>query len=230
MGMSIAERIHEVQRRIAAAALRAGRDPESVTLVAVGKTHPAGAVAEAILAGVTDLGENRVAEAASKKPSIPPATWHLIGPLQRNKARLALEVFDIIEAVDRPVLVKRLAALLESHWPGRRLPVLLEVNIGEEPQKTGVKPAEAGALAHEILAQPQLDLRGLMTVPPLTADPEGARPFFRELAMLAGDLRQQLGAPLPWLSMGMSHDFEIAVEEGATHVRVGTAIFGPRGM
>ncbi|NOZ78283.1 MAG: YggS family pyridoxal phosphate-dependent enzyme [Acidobacteria bacterium] len=226
--MSIATRVHEVRRRIAGAAERAGRDPRSVTLVAVGKTHTAEAIIEALRAGVTDLGENRVAEAASKKPHIPPATWHLIGPLQRNKARLALDVFDIIETVDRPALVERLAALLETHWPDRRLPVLVEVNVGGEPQKAGVSPAGAASVAQEVLHHPQLDLRGLMTVPPLGAGAESARPFFRELATLAEDLRQQLGVPLPWLSMGMSHDFEIAVEEGATHVRVGTAIFGPR--
>ncbi len=227
--MGIEARILEVRRRMAEAAERAGRDPAQVTLIAVGKTHPAEAVAQAVQAGITDLGENRVGEAAAKKRGVPPATWHLIGPLQRNKARLALEVFDIVETIDRPELVDRLVTLLETHWPGRRLPVLLEVNVGGEPQKAGIAPPGAAALARQVLAQPQLELRGLMTVPPFDPDPAAVRPFFQRLATLARGLRQQLGIPLPWLSMGMSHDFEVAIEEGATHVRVGTAIFGPRG-
>ncbi len=226
--MTIAERIRQVRRSMAKAAERAGRDPKSVTLVAVGKTQPTEAVARAVRAGITDLGENRVGEAAAKRPGVPPATWHLIGPLQRNKVKRALEVFDIVETVDRPELVQRLAMQLENHWPGRRLPVLLEVNIGGEPQKAGVSPAEAARLARAVLEQPQLELRGLMTVPPFEPDPAAVRPFFRALAALARELRQELGEPLEWLSMGMSHDFEVAIEEGATHVRVGTAIFGQR--
>jgi len=228
MSTGIAERVAAVRRRIERAARRCGRDPAAVTLVAVGKTHPSEALAAAVEAGITDLGENRVQEAVAKKASVPPASWHLIGPLQRNKVSAALRVFDVVQTVDRPALVERLAALLDRDWPGRRLPVLLEVNVGGEPQKAGVAPAEALALARDVVRHPQLDLRGLMTVPPLAADAEASRPHFRTLAALAEDLRQRLGLPLAALSMGMSHDFEIAIEEGATIVRVGTAIFGPR--
>jgi len=213
---------------MAGAAERVGRDPTELRLIAVGKTHPAAYVKGAVEAGVTDLGENRVQEAAAKKADVPGATWHLIGRLQRNKARVALATFDVIQTVDRPTLVARLAALLEEEWPGRRLQVLVEVNVGGESQKTGVLPAGAENLVREVLGQPCLELAGLMTVPPFLADPEAVRPYFRRLRVLRDELSQRLGAPMPQLSMGMSHDFEVAIEEGATWVRVGTAIFGPR--
>ncbi|HHQ48173.1 MAG TPA: YggS family pyridoxal phosphate-dependent enzyme [Acidobacteria bacterium] len=225
---ALAERLAEVRERIALAAERSGRSRDSVTLVAVGKTQPADVVAEAVRAGATDLGENRVQEAAVKRPGVPPAVWHLIGPLQRNKARLALETFDVFQTIDRPRLVERLQLLLEEHWPGRTVPVFLEVNIASEPQKAGVLPGEALELAREVVATPVLDLQGLMCIPPADAEAEASRPHFRRLAELRRELEQRLGRPLPALSMGMSHDFEVAVEEGATHVRVGTAIFGPR--
>jgi pyridoxal phosphate enzyme (YggS family) len=185
-------------------------------------------VAEAVGAGVTDLGENRVQEAAAKKPGVPPAVWHLIGPLQRNKARLALETFDVLQTIDRARLVERLQALLEEHWPGRTVSVFLEVNVGAEPQKAGVLPGEVLDLAREVVGAPGLELTGLMCIPPFGSDPEASRPHFRRLAELRRELEQRLGRPVPSLSMGMSHDFQVAVEEGATHVRVGTAIFGPR--
>ncbi len=228
MATDIAARLAAVRRRIAGAAERSGRDPGGVTLVAVGKTWPAGIVAEAVRAGATDLGENRVQEAAAKRPGVPPATWHLIGPLQRNKARLALEVFDVIHTVDRPRLVERLEAVLTERWPGRRVPVYLEVNVGGEPQKAGVSPGEAEGLARLVLQAEPLELVGLMCIPPFVEDPEASRAHFRRLAALRDELQQALGRPLPGLSMGMSHDFEVAIEEGATLVRVGTAIFGPR--
>ncbi len=229
MTAGIAERIVAVRQRIAKAAGRSGRDPNAVRLVVVGKTWPAARVAEAVRAGATDLGENRVQEAAAKKPGVPPARWHLIGPLQSNKARLALETFDVIQTIDRIRIVERLGRLLAEHWPQRRLPVLLEINTGAEPQKAGVAPEEAEPLARTVLACPHLELEGLMTVPPFAADPEAARPFFRRLAALREQLQEALGTELSELSMGMSHDFEVAIEEGATMVRVGTAIFGPRG-
>jgi len=224
----LAERLARVREGIGRAAERSGRPADAITLIAVGKTQPAEIVAEAVRAGATDLGENRVQEAAAKKPAVPRATWHLIGPLQRNKARLALEIFDVLQTVDRPELVERLQFLLDEHWPGRVVPVFLEVNVAAEPQKAGVLPEDALELGREVSGAPGLELRGLMCIPPFDEDAEASRPHFRRLAVLREELEQRLGRPLPALSMGMSHDYEVAVEEGATHVRVGTAIFGPR--
>jgi pyridoxal phosphate enzyme (YggS family) len=229
MAASLQDRLAEVRRRITAAAERAGRDPAEVTLIAVGKTHPAPAIAEAIRAGVGDVGENRVQEAATKKPLLPAARWHLIGPLQRNKVRAALELFDLVHTCDRAELAERLQRLLEEQWPGRRLPVLLEVNVGREPQKAGVLPEGAGALLQTALACRHLEVVGLMAVPPFHPDPEAARPHFRALRRLRTALQEEGGVALPHLSMGMSLDYEVAVAEGATLVRVGTAIFGARG-
>lgn len=215
--------------RIVAAAEAAGRDPREVTLIAVTKTHPAEVVDEAVIAGAHDLGENRVQEAQAKKPGVRKARWHLIGPLQRNKARVALEVFDVIHTVDRSEIGDRLQFLLAQHWPDRVVDVLLEVNIGNEPQKAGVAPADARGLLDAVRNHDRLVVRGLMAIPPFAAEPEASRPFFRSLRELRDRLQDETGHALPALSMGMSHDFEIAVAEGATLVRVGTAIFGPRG-
>ncbi len=215
-------------RRIERAAAAAQRDPGSVTLVAVGKTFPAEVVRQAVAAGAVHLGENRVQEAAAKRPLVSGATWHLIGPLQRNKAGLALETFDVIHTLDRPELVDRLALLLERDHPGRRLPALLEVNVGDEDQKAGVLPADCERLLRAALAQPGLRIDGLMAIPPFDDDPEASRRYFRALRELRDRLQDGVGHPLPHLSMGMSHDFEVAIAEGATHVRVGSAIFGPR--
>jgi pyridoxal phosphate enzyme (YggS family) len=198
-------------------------------LIAVGKTFAPDIVQAAVAAGARDLGENRVQEAAAKKPGIEGARWHLIGPLQRNKARTALEVFDLVHTVDRPEIADRLQYLLAEHWPARRLPVLLEINIGSEPQKAGALPDEAGELLERVVGCDRLDVLGLMAIPPWTDDPEASRPHFRALRELRDRLEQQSGSPLSELSMGMSHDFEIAIAEGATMVRVGTAIFGARG-
>jgi len=219
----------EVRRRVADAATASGRTPDSITLIAVGKTFPAEVVAEAVSAGAFDLGENRVQEAVAKKPGVAGARWHLIGPLQRNKARAALEVFDVVHTLDRPEIADRLQYLLAEHWPERRLEVLVEVNVGSEPQKAGALPDEAAELLQHALACDRLSVRGLMAIPPWGREPEESRPYFRALRELRDDLQLQVGAPLPELSMGMSHDFELAIAEGATMVRVGTAIFGPRG-
>ncbi|HVN77180.1 MAG TPA: YggS family pyridoxal phosphate-dependent enzyme [Thermoanaerobaculaceae bacterium] len=226
--MSIAESLTAVRERIAAACARGGRDPAGVRIVAVSKTQPASAVVEAIAAGADAIGENRVQEAASKRPVVSAATpWHLIGPLQRNKAKLALEVFDVIETVDRPELADRLEGLLAP--VGRTLPVLVEVNVGGETQKTGVAPGDARRLVEHVLARtPRLSLRGLMTVPPYDPDPERSRPAFAALRRLARELEAQLGLDPLELSMGMSEDFEVAVEEGATIVRLGRVLFGER--
>ena len=228
--VSPASRLAGVRARLSAAAERAGRDPSDITLIAVSKTQPAGRVTEVLSAGIVDLGENRVQEASEKKPLVDgEARWHLIGPLQRNKARTALEVFDVLHTLDRPELAVRLQFLMSEHWPGRRFPVLLEVNVGREPQKAGVFPEDAATLARTVIERcPALRLEGLMAIPPFAADPEASRPHFRALSVLRAELEQDLGDSIPQLSMGMSHDFEIAVEEGATMVRVGTAIFGPR--
>jgi len=225
----LADRLAGVLREVAAAAVASGRDPSAVTLISVGKTFPAEVVREAVEAGATDLGENRVQEAAAKKPAVPSARWHLIGPLQRNKAKVALEVFDVFHTLDRMELADRLQRLLAAHWPDRRLPVLLEVNVGREPQKAGVLPEEAAELLGHAAECDRLDLCGLMAIPPWNEDPEASRPFYRALRELRDELEDTAGIALPDLSMGMSHDFKVAISEGATMVRVGTAIFGRRG-
>ncbi len=220
----------EALSRIARAAERAGRDPAGVRLLAVTKGHGADLVRRAARAGFRLCGENRVAEGAAKieavRAEFPDLEWRLIGPLQTNKAKAALQWFSAIETVDRERLAARIEGLLAAE--GRRMPVLLEVNVGEEPTKSGVPPSRAEALARAAIACSHLDLRGLMTVPPFDPDPARARPFFRQLREARDRLEKALGQPLPELSMGMSHDFEVAVEEGSTEVRVGTALFGER--
>ena len=226
----IAKRRDEILARIARAAGRAGRDPSAVRLLAVTKTHPAETVRRAAQAGMTLFGENRVAEGVGKIEAIhadfPDLEWRLIGPLQTNKAKPALQWFSVIESLDRERLARRLEGLLAAE--NRTFPVLLEVNIGGEATKSGAAPEEIEALTASALDCPHLEVRGLMTVPPFTEDPEGARPDFRRLREIRDRLSDRFGKPLPELSMGMTHDFEVAVEEGATQVRVGTALFGPR--
>lgn len=228
-GGGFEEKVAGIRDCIARAAERAGRHPDGVTLIAVSKTHPAEVVERVVRAGVGELGENRVQEAAAKRPHVSNARWHLIGPLQRNKARLALETFDVIHTIDRPEIGDRLQFLLAKHWPGRTIDVLLEINVGDEHQKAGVRPDEAVELLDNIRRHRGLRVCGLMAIPPYDVDPEASRPYFIALRRLRDRLEQDVGVALPELSMGMSHDFEIAVEEGATMVRVGTAIFGPRG-
>jgi PLP dependent protein len=226
----IAARRAEILGRIARAAERAGRDPGAVALLAVTKTRPVEVVRQAALAGLTRFGENRVAEGTAKIAALaaewPGLEWRLIGPLQANKAKPALQYFSVIESLDRERLAARLEGLLAAE--GRRLPVLLEVNLGAEETKSGSRPEQAEALASSALASPHLDVRGLMAVPPFTEDPEGARPYFKRLREIRDRLADRFGKPFPELSMGMSHDFEVAVEEGSTQVRLGTALFGPR--
>jgi len=226
----IAARRDEILGRIARAAERLGRDPGAVALLAVTKTHPAEVVRRAARAGLTRFGENRVAEGTAKIAALsgewPGLEWRLIGPLQTNKAKPALQYFSVIESLDRERLAARLEGLLAAE--GRRLPVLLEVNLGAEETKSGSPPEEAEALASSALSCPHLEVRGLMAVPPFTEDPEGARPYFQSLREIRDRLADRFGKPFPELSMGMSHDFEVAVEEGSTQVRLGTALFGPR--
>ncbi len=210
--------LERVRERIAQAARRAGRRPEEILLVAVSKTAPVERVRAAIDAGVPALGENRVQEAKEKIRQLAhPVPWHLIGRLQTNKARDAVALFDLIQSVDRVDLAREL-----DRRAGKPVDVLLEVNVGAEPSKGGFAPADLKPALEAIAELPRLRVRGLMTIPPAASDPEQARPSFR----LLRELRDQTG--LTELSMGMSADFEVAIEEGATMVRVGTAIFGAR--
>ena len=229
MTQTVADRLTAVRKRVESAAVGCGRDPEHITLIAVSKTFSAEVVNQAVAAGATDLGENRVQEAVVKKPGVTGGRWHLIGPLQRNKARSALEVFDVVHTVDRTEIADRLQYLLAEHWPERRLEVLLEINVAAEPQKAGVLPEDAAELLECALGRDRLAVRGLMAIPPWEEEPEASRPWFRKLRELRDGLVNRTGHPLPDLSMGMSHDFEVAIAEGATMVRVGTAIFGARG-
>jgi PLP dependent protein len=218
-----------VQARIAAAARRAGRSPESVLLVAVSKTVGIEGVRAALAAGVPALGENRVQEAREKIAALGrPVPWHLIGHLQTNKVKDALESFELIHSVDRLPLAEALSRrAVES---GRRADVLVQVNVAEEPQKGGFRTDELRAALETMAGLKGLRLRGLMTIPPLPRDPEDSRPQYKEMRRLLEEARRWgHGADLAELSMGMSGDFEVGVEEGATIVRVGTAIFGPRG-
>ncbi len=218
----------EVLERIAAACARAGRSPESVSLVAVSKTVPADALRDAVTAGFDLLGENRVQEAVAKVPEVPGARWHLVGPLQSNKAHPALEVFDAIESVDSVKLAARLDRLVPGTRPGRRYPVLVQVNVDLDPAKAGFEPGAIDAALAELAALPHLELRGLMTVGRMTADPGEARRTFAGLRELGERCRSRWPELGPELSMGMSDDFEVAIEEGATIVRVGRALFGER--
>jgi pyridoxal phosphate enzyme (YggS family) len=226
----LGQRRQEVLSRIAGAARRRGREPGEVALLAVTKGHPAELVLRAAAAGFALFGENRVAEGAGKigavRERFPGLAWRLIGPLQTNKAKAALQYFSAIESLDRERLAARLETLLAAE--GRRLPVLLEVNVGLEATKSGVAPEGAEALARAAAACPHLEVRGVMAVPPYDDDPERSRPYFREVREIRDRIQERLGTPLPELSIGMSHDFEVAVEEGSTEVRIGTALFGAR--
>jgi pyridoxal phosphate enzyme (YggS family) len=217
-----------VRERIAAACGRAARDPSEVTLVAVSKTVPADALRDAVSAGLTLLGENRVQEAIAKVREVPGATWHLVGPLQSNKARRAVETFDAIESVDSVPLAERLDRLAREVRPGQPYPVLLEVNVDGDPAKSGFAPADVARAVDAIGGLPSLSLDGLMTIGRQVAEPADARATFDALRDLSERLRGAGAALGPALSMGMTDDFEVAVEAGATIVRVGRALFGER--
>ena len=226
-----AARIAAVRARAASACVRAGRDPATVTLLGASKGVAAERLREAAAAGLTRFGENRVQEARPKIEALaggePPIEWHLIGHLQSNKAKPAAASFDWVHSVDSGALARELDR--RAAEAGRRLVVLAEVNTSGEASKYGVPPDGAGPLIETLLACSALEPRGLMTVGPLTVDPDRARRAFRDLADTLREVRRQFpGARLDQLSMGMSGDFEIAIEEGATIVRVGTALFGPR--
>jgi hypothetical protein len=225
---SIASNIEQIRERIARAAARADRRPEEIVVVAAAKTASAEAIRAAYDAGVRAFGENRVQEWEEKQPQLTDlqASWHLIGHLQGNKARRAARLFDWIDSVDDATLALKLddAAGETNEW----LAVLIEVQLDPAEKKSGVAQADLPALAEAIGQMPHLELRGLMTIPPFCEDPRDSRHYFRRLRRLRDDLEKQFDRSLPELSMGMSHDFEIAIEEGATQVRLGTAIFGQR--
>ena len=215
----LADRLKMVRERMARAADRARRDPTQITLLAVTKIFPASAIREAFDLGLREFGENYVQEFESKAPEtagLPGTRFHLIGHLQSNKAARAAELFQVIQTVDTQKLARRLDAA------GKPLDVMIEVKLSEEEAKAGADPAEVPALVRAIRECPNLRLRGLMTMPPWSEDPEAPRPFFRRLRELAGE------CGLEQLSMGMSNDLETAIEEGSTCVRVGTALFGKR--
>jgi PLP dependent protein len=231
---AIAGNIERVRDRMARAAKRAARRAEEITLVAVSKTFPVEAIRAAYDAGIRVFGENRVQEFESKRSMLEEldgfnqdtVAWHLIGHLQSNKVRRAVELFDRIDSVDSTALVRKLDVLAAES--GRQCPALVELHLGGELSKSGVREADLTTVAREVKASEHLKLLGLMTIPPFFGDPEGARPYFRKLRELRDSVSRELGVELPVLSMGMSHDFEIAIEEGATEVRIGTAVFGER--
>jgi hypothetical protein len=218
----------DVLARISAACARSRRSPAEVALVAVSKTVPAERLRAAVAAGHDLLGENRVQEAAAKIPLVPGPRWHLVGPLQANKGRRAVELFDMLEAVDSLALARRLDRIAGELRPGRPLPILLEANVDADPAKAGFAPAALATALPELLALPNVAVHGLMTIGRLAADPEDARPTFAALRELALRLRAAHPGLGLELSMGMTDDFEVAVEEGATIVRVGRALFGER--
>lgn len=246
----LTENLARVRERIERAAARAGRRAEEITLIAVSKTHSARRIQELYEAGARHFGENRVQEREAKVAHLEglDATWHMVGHVQKNKAARAARLFDSIDSVDNVSLAEKLdrareefnseitentekktSRELERIAPGNRLRVLIEVKLDPEPAKSGVNDKDLPRMVEAVARMPHLDLRGLMGVPPYFDDPEEARPYFRRLRELRDALRARMGAEiLPALSMGMSHDLEVAIEEGATEVRVGTALFGER--
>jgi PLP dependent protein len=229
---SVRENLLRIQERIAGAAARAGRMADEIMLIGVSKTHPANAIREAFEAGVRHFGENRVQEWEGKRAGTEglAATWHLIGHLQSNKAVRAAKQFHSVDSLDDLALAQRLdRARVEAGITGT-LRVLIEVRVAPEETKTGAEIQDLPRLSEEVAGLPRLKLAGLMCIPPFLEQAEKVRPYFRRLRELRDDLGKTLGLALPVLSMGMSHDFEVAIEEGSTEVRVGTALFGSRNV
>jgi pyridoxal phosphate enzyme (YggS family) len=225
--MELATNFEMIQRRIAEACGRAKRQVSEVSLLAVSKTHPPDAIRAVADLGQVVFGESKVQEAKAKIPLCPgKLRWHMIGHLQSNKCRDAVQLFTMIESVDGLELAREIDRMAERF--AKTMPILLEVNLAGESSKFGYKPEALLAEFEAINALKRIEIHGLMTVPPYSQNPERSRPFFQQLRELKIKCEQILGAPLPHLSMGMSGDFEIAIEEGATIVRVGTALFGPR--
>lgn len=225
MSESLKSSLQMVRQAITTSAERSGRNPDSIVLVAVTKGFPVERIREAMAVGLRVFGENRVQEALPKIDEIGPAEvdWHLIGHLQTNKVKFIEGRFRMIQSVDRSGLVEALDRRL-----GSALDVLVEVNVAEESQKTGALPTDLPVIAQAVAAAGHLRLRGLMTIAPMVADPEQVRPIFRRLRSLRDETSQKLGMPLPVLSMGMTDDYPVAVQEGATMLRLGRALFGPR--
>ena len=224
---SVAENLANVREQIAHAATKAGRSADDIELVAVTKTHPAEKVREAIEAGQTLFGESRVQEARAKIPELPSAIrWHLVGHLQKNKIRHALPLFELIHSVDSFALAEEINRIADED--GMHPRVLLEVNVAGEGSKFGFKPETVRAEMESLLALPRLSIEGLMIIPPLAEEAEASRTFFVQLRELRDALEKEFDLKLPLLSMGMTNDFTVAIEEGATLLRVGTAIFGGR--
>jgi pyridoxal phosphate enzyme (YggS family) len=231
--VSIADQLGRIHQRISTAARRAGRNPDDIALMAVSKTFPAEAIKEAYVAGQRLFGENRVQDLNEKFPAVadlPDVHFHMIGHLQSNKTAKAAEIFHAVDSIDSAKLAQRLNKAAQKL--GKTLNVLLEINVGGEEAKSGLAPgsSEIENILQQASNWPNLHLRGLMTIPPFTDDPGGARPYFRRLRELKDRLaaRNVPGVTLDTLSMGMSHDFEVAIEEGSTCVRIGSAIFGER--
>jgi pyridoxal phosphate enzyme (YggS family) len=225
--MDLAANLEAVRKRIKTACDRADREPNSVTLLAVTKSHPPETVRAAAELGLTVFGENKVQEAKAKIPLCPgKLRWQMIGHLQSNKCRDAVELFEMIQSVDSLPLAEEINK--RAGQASKTMPILLEINLAGEASKFGYAPEQLLADLKKLNALPRIEIHGLMTVPPWTDDPETVRPVFRELRELKLRAEAVLGAPLPHLSMGMSGDYEVAIEEGATLVRIGTALFGPR--
>jgi PLP dependent protein len=226
----IGKNVADVRERIANAARKAGRRAEEITLIAVSKTHPVEAIREAFAAGIRHFGENRVQEWEGKRGGVEdlPGQWHLIGHLQSNKASRAAKIFHAVDSVDDYALAQRLDRARRETAGAEKLRVLIEVRVAAEETKSGVERDLLPALAEKIGELGRLELAGLMCIPPLLEDAESVRPYFAELRELNAKLETRLAKKLPVLSMGMSHDFAVAIEEGATEVRVGTALFGTR--
>jgi hypothetical protein len=227
---SVAGNLAAIRERIAAACVRAGRDPGGVRLVGVTKRVPVERIREGIEAGIEILGENYIQEAVTKKEALAglPVSWHCIGRLQTNKAKMAVECCDWIETLDREAIATELNRRAEG--AGKKVPVLIQVNIGGEETKSGVRPEDLSSFFKVVSGLESLDVRGLMALPPFFDQPDRVRPYFRQMRELLEKLRREAAGPekLVELSMGMSGDFEVAIEEGATLVRIGTAIFGHR--
>lgn len=218
----------DIQDRLVKACSRAQRNPKTLTLIGASKRQSEDRLLAAYASGLRDYGENRVLEAESHQQLLPEDIhWHLIGPLQSNKVKKAAKLFSTVHSLSRPKVLRSL-----NHHAGalrKEIDVFLQVNVGGESQKHGCEPEDVGDLVCQFPQWSNLRLVGLMTLPPFSLDPEEVRPFFRKLARLRDELVRQLGPSFAgWLSMGMSHDFEIAIEEGATHIRLGSALFGPR--
>lgn len=225
----IALNLERLRARIASTAVNCGRNPEAIELLAVSKTFPPEAIEAGVAAGQLQFGENRVQEAAAKIPAVQARGigWHLIGHLQSNKVRRAVELFDVIQTLDSPKIVRKVGRTADSL--GKKLPVFVQVNVGREAQKYGVLPQDTRSVVNLVDSFRQLQLLGLMTMPPFSRDPEQVRPYLVQLRRLLQEINQGRKQPLGQLSMGMSNDYRIAIEEGSTLLRIGTAVFGVRG-